>query len=145
MSASPAMRGARAVPVVAEALSYDPALPTRVSFLAWLLAAGSLSAATWLLRADGVTGLTLTIQAGPDLARPAPPRRVATVDTRDLWADAGLGAVRARWDGFWRVEAGPHELEARSDGVVLVSVDGREVLSRRPGARSRGVSSRLDL
>jgi hypothetical protein len=62
------------------------------------------------------------------------------VDVRDLWADAGPGPLRARWDGFWLVrEAGSFALEARSDEAVSVSLDGRQILARRPGARSRGV------
>ena len=128
-------------------LSYDPALPTRVRVLVWLLVAGSLSAAALICRHHaGTTGLTLTVRSGADPAVTIRSRRVSTLDTRDLWADAGHAPVRAQWDGLWRVsEAGSFALEARSDEAVTVSLDGREVLSRRPGARSRGVATIVDL
>jgi len=120
-------------------------LPTRVLLLAWLLVALGLSAAALVCgESGGQTGLTLSVASGPD--RPAPSRRVSTVDTRDLWADADSGPVRARWEGFWRVpEAGAFALEVRSSDTVSVSLDGREVLARRPGARSRGVATVVEL
>jgi 4-amino-4-deoxy-L-arabinose transferase-like glycosyltransferase len=127
-------------------LGYDPALPTRVLLFVWLLVAVSLSAAALICRsAGGEKGLILTVSRS-DVAGSGSTRRVATVDVRDLWAEAGQGPVSAQWNGFWRPEAsGPVEIEARSDGAVSVSVDGREVLARRPGARSRGVAARVDL
>ena len=128
-------------------LGYDPALPTRLPLFVWLLVAGTLTAAALAARnGAGDAGLALTIQSGPDLTRSAPLRRVSAVDARDLWADAGHGPVRARWDGCWQApEDGAVELEVRSDDTVSVSLDGREILSRRPGARSRGVATRVDL
>ncbi len=124
-------------------LSYDPALPTRVRVLVWLLVASSLAAAALVCRhRAGKTGLTLTVRSGADPVDHARSRRVSTVDARDLWADAGHAPVRAQWDGFWRVpDAGSFALEARSDRAVTVRLDGREVLARRPGARSRGVAT----
>ncbi|PYQ17465.1 MAG: hypothetical protein DMF80_00555 [Acidobacteria bacterium] len=109
--------------------------------------AGSLAGGASICRQRaGQTGLTFTVSAGPDLAMSVPPRRVTTVDTRDLWAAAGPRPLRARWHGFWRVpEPGPYELEARSEDAVSVGLDGRELLSRRPGSRSRGVAARVDL
>jgi hypothetical protein len=128
-------------------LSYDPALPTRVRVLVWLLVASSLSAAALISHhRTGKTGLTLTVWAGADPTGPGRSRRVSGIDVRDLWADATHAPLRARWDGLWRVpEAGSFALEARSDEAVTVSLDGREVLARRPGARSRGVATIVDL
>ncbi|PYQ08228.1 MAG: hypothetical protein DMF83_07260 [Acidobacteria bacterium] len=128
-------------------LSYDRALPPRVRVLVWLLVACSLSAAALIChRGAGKTGLTLTVRSGADPTGPTRSRRVSTIDARDLWADAGHAPVGAQWDGFWRVpEAGSFALEARSDETVTVRLDGREVLARRPGARSRGVATIVDL
>jgi dolichyl-phosphate-mannose-protein mannosyltransferase len=128
-------------------LSYDPALTTRVRVIVWLLVAGSLSATALICRYGAEKqGLTLTVRPGAEPTAPTRSRRVSTVDTRDLWAEAGHAPVRAQWDGLWRVpEAGSFALEARSDEAVTVSLDGREVLARRPGARSRGVATVVDL
>jgi len=135
------------VPPRIRPLSYHPALPTRVGVIVWLLVAGSLSAAALICQHGAAkTGLTLTVLSGPDAAGAARSRRVSTVDVRDLWADVGQAPVRARWDGFWRIpETGSFALEARSDEAVTVSLDGREVLARRRGARSRGVATIVDL
>ena len=128
-------------------LGYDPALPTRVLVFVWLLAATGLSAAAFICRhASGQTGLTLRVASGAEPGRPVTPRRVSAIDARDLWADAGPGPVHARWDAFWRVpEPGSFALEVRSSDAVSVVLDGREVLVRRPGARSRGVAAIVEL
>jgi 4-amino-4-deoxy-L-arabinose transferase-like glycosyltransferase len=120
-------------------------LPTRVFLPVWLLvAAGLTAAALFCGRAAGERGLTLS--AGPGAGPPAPARRVAAVDTRDLWPVAGPGPVGARWDAFWRIPApGSFALEARSSDAVTVRLDGREVLSRRSDARSRGVATIVEL
>ena len=130
-----------------QALSYDPALTARVRVIVWLLVAGSLSAAALLCRhGAGENGLTLTVRPRADPAGPPRSRRVSTVDTRDLWTEARHAPLRAQWDGLWHVpQAGSFALEVRSDEAVTVSLDGREVLARRPGARSRGVATVVDL
>ena len=70
-------------------LSYDPALTTRVRVIVWLLVAGSLSAAALVCRhGAGKKGLMLTVRSGADSTGPPRSRRVSTVDTRDLWAEA---------------------------------------------------------
>jgi len=127
-------------------LGYDPGLPTRVLLFVWLLVAVGLSAAALICRhAGGEKGLILTVSRS-DVAGSGSTRQVATVDVRDLWAEAGQGPVSAQWSGFWRTEAsGPVEIEVRSDGAVSVSLDGREVLARRLVARSRGVAARVEL
>lgn len=121
-------------------------LPTRPILFIWLLIAGGLSAGAWLCaRSAGQRGLILTPDSSEATGLRAAPRRVTTVDARDLWA-SGPGPVRARWDGFWNVpHAGSFAIEVRSDGAASVSLDGREVLARRPGARSRGVAAIVEL
>jgi len=101
-------------------LSYDPALTTRVRVIVWLLVAGSVSAGALICRhGAGEKGLTLTVRSGADPTGTTRRRRVSTVDTRDLWAEAGHAPVRAQWDGLWRVpEAGSFALEARSDEAL---------------------------
>ena len=122
------------------------ALPTRPILLICLLIAAGLSAGALLCgRAGGLTGLMLTADSGPGTGLRAEPRRVSAVDARDLWV-GGPGPVRARWDGFWSVSAtGSYALEVRSGDAVSVSLDGREVLARRPDARSRGVAAIVGL
>ena len=122
-------------------------LPIRVFLLAWLLLAAGLSALALVGReAAGETGLTLTVASGPAPGRAAPSRQVSSIDTRDLWADAGPGPLRARWDTLWRLpHAGSFALEVRSGDAVSLMLDGREVLARRVDARSRGVNAVLEL
>src|SRR5438093_2380895 len=122
------------------------ALPTRPILLICLLIAAGLSAGALLCgRAGGLTGLMLTADSGPGTGLRAEPRRVSAVDARDLWV-GGPGPVRARWDGCWSVSAtGSYALEVRSGDAVSVSLDGREVLARRPDARSRGVAAIVGL
>src|SRR2546426_12798671 len=110
-------------------LSYDPALTTRVRAIAWLLVAGSVSAAALICRhGAGEKGLNLTVSSGAPPTGTTRSRRVTTIDTRDLGAEAGHAPVRAQWEGLWRVpESGSFALEARSDEAVTVSLDGREV------------------
>ena len=136
--------GARAVP---ETLGYDPALPTRFLLFVWLLVAGALTVAPSSRRAGpGTRGLTLTIQSGPDLTRARPPA-------------AGVRRGRARPVGRCRARS-----RTRAMGRLLAGAAGPRRRARSPqrrhrlgeprragdpvpppGARSRGVATRVDL
>jgi hypothetical protein len=108
---------------------------------AWLVTALVLASAGLLAeRRAGPRGLLLSVSPLPGGAH-TPPRRVGSVDLRDVLVDPRLpkGALRAHWRGFWQVrEGGDHKLVARSQGAVSMRIDGRGVFAGRPGGRPRG-------
>ncbi len=104
--------------------------------LALLLGAASFVAA----RMAGPRGLVLTVVPEGGVQAPAP-RRVSSIDLRDLRGDPALprGARRARWDGWWRVEeTGRFKLVATGGGPVAVAVGGQPVLAGQRDGRLRG-------
>ena len=109
----------------------------------WLVATAALTGAAVLAASRaGPRGLRLAGSSRTD--KPAGARRVPAVDLRDVRMDPALArAPRVRWDGFWRVPAdGRYKLVAEGLGPIVVSLDGKPVLTGQSDGRLR---ERIDL